>query len=230
MNMRFLIDKTTHLFSLLRKRQRVSVQLPVLKANLGAGLAIAPGWVNVDGSLNALIANLPKWIHKIAYRLSGSNRYYTESQYCSLLGDNIFFHYDLCFGAPFEDNSVDYFYSSHFWEHLHRSEAEHLTRETYRALKPGGRIRIAVPDLDHALSLFKSGEVTKALDNYFFVEDKDSYFARHKYMYDFNLLTQLLTRCGFKNIERYEFKKGKVPDLDLLDNRPEETLFVEATK
>jgi hypothetical protein len=36
--------------------------------------------------------------------------------------------------------------------------------------------------------------------------------------------------AGFSKIVRCEYQLGKTPDLDTLDNRPEETLFVEAMK
>jgi hypothetical protein len=62
------------------------------------------------------------------------------------------------------------------------------------------------------------------------VNHRNSYFARHKYMYDFDLLKKLLERSGFENIVRCSYQQGETPDLEVLDNRPEETLFVEAVK
>jgi hypothetical protein len=49
-------------------------------------------------------------------------------------------------------------------------------------------------------------------------------------MYDFDLLRSELTKAGFSKIERRSYRDGDVPDIALLDNRPEETLYVEATK
>lgn len=68
------------------------------------------------------------------------------------------------------------------------------------------------------------------LENYFFVDDLSSYLARHKYMYDIELLSEFLTQAGFKQVTRCAFKIGTTPDISILDNRPEETLFVEAVK
>jgi len=67
-------------------------------------------------------------------------------------------------------------------------------------------------------------------DRYFFVEDKESYFARHKYMYDFELLKGMLEAAGFSDVIQCPYREGATPDIDLLDNRAEETLFVEAKK
>ena len=37
----------------------------LVKINLGCGLRVAQGWLNIDGSLNAMFASWPNWIHKI---------------------------------------------------------------------------------------------------------------------------------------------------------------------
>jgi hypothetical protein len=91
-------------------------------------------------------------------------------------------------------------------------------------------VRVVVPDLEHAISLYATGQKDKMLFENFFVEDDDSYYARHKYMYDFEMLSVALKRVGFHDIRRCEFRKGRTPDLECLDNRPDESLFVEATR
>ena len=48
---------------------------------------------------------------------------------------------------PFGPSTVDVIYSSHMLEHLTRSEARRFLLESKRVLRPGGRIRIVVPDL-----------------------------------------------------------------------------------
>jgi hypothetical protein len=68
------------------------------------------------------------------------------------------------------------------------------------------------------------------LENYFFVDDRSSYLARHKYMYDFEMLSDILSRTGFSKVVLCGFRVGVAPDIDILDNRPEETLFIEAIK
>jgi len=56
------------------------------------------------------------------------------------------------------------------------------------------------------------------------------YFRQHRYMYDFDLLRDLLIDAGFTSVIRRDYRVGVVPDLEILDNRPEETLYVEATR
>jgi predicted SAM-dependent methyltransferase len=139
-------------------------------------------------------------------------------------------HHDLSHSIPLKDQSADFVYSSHFLEHLFKREAERLLTDSFRVLKPGGVIRICIPDLAYAVEMYERGEKTAMLENYFFVEDKESQLARHKYMYDFDLLQSLLERLGFSQVVRCSYQQGKTPDLKLLDNRPDETLFVEAIK
>jgi len=230
--LRLVVDNTTLLLGKLKRHKRIDVSgfaRPV-KVNLGCGLAVAPEWINIDGSLNALVATLPRFLHRWAYRLTGANRYYTEVEYCRLLGEHLFVHHDLAYGLPLADGTVDFVYSSHFIEHLFRKDAEYLLRESYRVLKLGGTIRISVPDLEYALSLYAVGEKEKMLSDYFFVEDDDSYYARHKYMYDYSMLADVLWKVGFQDIRRCVFREGKTPDLEMLDNRPTESLFIEASR
>jgi predicted SAM-dependent methyltransferase len=230
--LRWCIEVLTGILCFFKRRVQVTPR-PVgrdglVKMNLGCGLAVAEGWINVDGSLNALVASWPPIFHRLLYRFSGANQYYSCSDYCALLQHHVFVHRDLSGDLPFPDRSVDYLYCSHFLEHLSRPDALHLLKEGRRILKPEGIFRICVPDLAYAVSLYGKGESRKMLQNYFFVEDLDSSMARHRYMYDYELLKAALQDAGFRKVTRYQYREGKTPDLHALDNRPEETLFVEA--
>lgn len=141
-----------------------------------------------------------------------------------------FVHHDLSYGLPIQDGVVDYLYTSHFVGHLFRKGAAHLLKECYRVLKLGGVLRVSVPDLEYAVSLYSKGESEKMLIAYFFVEDDYSYYARHKYMYGYNMLSDILSNSGFNDISRCDYRQGSTPDIELLDNRPEDSLIVEAVR
>lgn len=229
--MRLLIEFSTKYIGKFKRNRKVKTSSEdVVKINLGCGLAVAKGWLNIDGSLNTLIASLPNFVHRLAYHATGANRYYSGDQYCSLLGNHRFVHHNLVYGIPFEDQSVDFIYSSHFLEHLDKDEALSLLRESHRVLKTGGVIRVSVPDLSYAISLYETGNVEEMLEMYFFNEDEGSNFSRHKYMYDFKLLKIKLEAVGFKHVIRCSYQQGMTPDIDILDNRPEDSLYVEAIK
>ncbi len=51
-------------------------------------------------------------------------------------------------GIPFESGRFDLVYHSHVLEHFARADGEKFIAECYRILKPGGFIRIALPNLE----------------------------------------------------------------------------------
>lgn len=87
-----------------------------------------------------------------------------------------------------------------------------------------------LPDLEYAIELYQKGLKRETLDQYFFVNKSGNHYSSHKYMYDFQLLSDSMEQAGFKYVERLQYRVGNVPDTYHLDNRPEETLFVEARK
>ncbi|HEX4984473.1 MAG TPA: methyltransferase domain-containing protein [Burkholderiales bacterium] len=62
--------------------------------------------------------------------------------------------HDLETHFPFDEGSFDAVYGSHVLEHFDSSGAERLLRDCRRILKPGGIIRIVVPDLETIARLY----------------------------------------------------------------------------
>jgi predicted SAM-dependent methyltransferase len=60
---------------------------------------------------------------------------------------NVISH-DLVKGIPFAAESVDVVYHSAVFEHIRRRHAANFLREIHRVLKPGGIVRVGVPDLE----------------------------------------------------------------------------------
>ncbi|MGZ4057281.1 MAG: class I SAM-dependent methyltransferase [Bacteroidia bacterium] len=56
--------------------------------------------------------------------------------------------HNLLNGIPFESNSFDAVYHSHVLEHFSKADGEKFISECLRVLKPGGILRIAIPDLE----------------------------------------------------------------------------------
>ena len=199
-----------------------------VKINLGSALEVAPGWINVDASLNAFISRWPSSFQSTLYSLSGQSAFMGRDEYLERLRENRFVHCDLTRALPFVDSSADFVYSSHFLEHLTRAECVRVLAEARRVLGPDGVIRVAVPDLDAAIELYTKGEAREMLDHYFYRPELGK-LAEHRYLYNFPLLAEALTEAGFGDVRRCAYREGVVPDLDHLDNRPDETLFVEAS-
>ena len=233
MNMRrTVIDKLTAILAWIRKDQVIEVKNydSFVKINLGCGLTVAPGWLNIDGSLNALVAHYPRIIKKTIFRFSGSSNHYSIDQYINILDSNSFYFHNLAYGLPIKDSKACYCYTSHLLEHLTKQQGEYLIKEIFRVLKPNGLVRIIVPDLEFAVGLYGKGQKKRMLNDFFFVDLYGSYFARHKYMYDFQLINEALEQCGFINIIRYGYQQGNMPDIEILDNQPEVSLYIEAQK
>ena len=110
---RLIIESTNRAVCFVKKKRRVKrTPFSGSRINLGSGLAVAKGWINIDGSLNALFSSMPEFFLKSLYKISGANRYYTCAEYCGLLVNNFYIHHDLSYGIPFRDKSVDFIYSS----------------------------------------------------------------------------------------------------------------------
>jgi SAM-dependent methyltransferase len=62
--------------------------------------------------------------------------------------------HNLAKGIPYADGAVDVVYHSHVLEHLDRDIAQRFLKECARVLRPGGIIRIVVPDLERAVQCY----------------------------------------------------------------------------
>jgi predicted SAM-dependent methyltransferase len=224
------IDQVERFFGWLHKRQRIEPTSQPVKVNLGSGLHVAPGWINVDSSLKTLLAKLPQFALRWAYPLATVGDTNSRDEFVAVLQDHRFVFHNLKYGIPFRDSSVDFIFSSHVLHHLYREDALALIREALRVLKPGGTIRITVPDLELIVALYLEGRREQALEYLFYSKEPRSNLSRRCYQYDFVLLKDLMEEAGVRNVRRCKFGQGRVPDLDRLDRLSRETLFVEGER
>jgi SAM-dependent methyltransferase len=112
-----------------------------IKVNLGCGRRALPGWINYDSSIKIHVMKY-RIVRRLFYFFKIISKEDLESQWPR----NVI-RRDLRKGIPLKDNSVDYIYCSHMLEHLSLEDARKLIREAFRVLKPGGWMRIVVPDL-----------------------------------------------------------------------------------
>lgn len=55
---------------------------------------------------------------------------------------------------PFEDQVFDYVFSEHLIEHLMYQDGLFMLREIYRIIRPGGKLRIATPNIEAIIGLY----------------------------------------------------------------------------
>jgi predicted SAM-dependent methyltransferase len=100
-----------------------------IMVNIGGGVFIKRHWLNLD------------------YKSPGY-------PYPSAVLD---YDFDLTSSAPlpFGDNSVMFFYSSHTLEHILQEYCPAIFSEIYRCLKPGGAVRLTMPNYDQIYEGYK---------------------------------------------------------------------------
>jgi SAM-dependent methyltransferase len=130
---------------------------------------------------------------------------------------------------PFAANSFQFVFSSHVFEHLPRGALARLLNEIHRVLSPGGTMRLSVPDLTIMVNSYQE-EDGDAFVRAMFEIDQANAKNRHHWMYNEYSMRVMLSEAGFANITRCQYRQGKCPNLESLDNRPEHSLFMEADK
>lgn len=154
---------------------------------------------------------------------------------------------------PFHDATVEAIYSEHFFEHLDlETEAKPFLRECMRCLRPGGVLRLVVPDAGAYLAMYGgswdglaavrplrkngSGYYDHWLDSSYATQMQfmNAIFRQkgeHKYAYDAETLSLMLREAGFTRITQQQYGVSLDPKMapDSLD-RSAESLYVEAVK
>lgn len=104
--------------------------------------------------------------------------------------------HDLTQRIPLPDNSVDAILSEHFFEHIEKEHIATLLAESYRVLKPGKLLRIAVPD-------YHSPRNLKYLEKGY-----DPTHTDHKTLTHYPLLKELVDKSPFENVQFYQYWDG----------------------
>lgn len=99
------------------------------------------------------------------------------------------------------DNSVDEIRASHVLEHFSHREIQKVFAEWCRALKPGGLIKIAVPDFDLICRLHTNGQLDHA-DLYLMGGHIDEY-DQHGTAFTDNRLCQLFFDAGLEDVREW---------------------------
>jgi SAM-dependent methyltransferase len=120
--------------------------------NLACGYRMHRDWNNLDFSPLARLARYPRLASFLRRAGILSEKRYRRIEHI----DPDIVIWDLRKGIPYPDNTFHAVYHSHFLEHLDTSASELFLRECYRVLRPGGVLRIVVPNLEYYINLYNS--------------------------------------------------------------------------
>lgn len=203
----------------------------LVRVNVGCGQTPTPHWINFDNSLSVRIAGSP-----LSRLLPCRSREFAEVARKHMI------RHAPATRLPFASASVDVLYSSHMMEHLDQEEARAFLKEARRVLRPGGYIRLALPDLrvhvDHyirhgdadvfvgeilmgtAVSHTLAGAIRRAL-----VPPR-----HHLWMYDGPSACRRLIDAGFAEPGVLSPGQTTIPEPGMLDlaERLKESVYIEA--
>lgn len=145
--------------------------------------------------------------------------------------------HDVRTGIPQGDGTVDVVYSEHFLEHLTQQDGLRFLRECRRVLKPGGVVRIAMPDLDELVERYcredwrGGGDMFKLgfewVDNRCEMLNIAMREWGHRWVYNEEELRRVADLAGLIGGVRAEWGASAVPELADLEYRPGSKLILE---
>ncbi|HVD25145.1 MAG TPA: methyltransferase domain-containing protein [Gaiellaceae bacterium] len=141
-----------------------------------------------------------------------------------LVGDDVDLSWNILKPLPFSDGSVDAIFHEHVLEHLSIEDGYGLARESYRLLRPGGVLRIGVPDCGTPDVGWPDAPTRLLALHEFFAE------AGHQTMYDAETLGLLLRAAGFQVVEQRDFGVSRIAPAPDSEHRRVGSLYVEAVK
>jgi len=136
---------------------------------------------------------------------------------------------------PVADGSFHYIFGEHVIEHLTYDDALSLLRECYRTLAPGGKIRLATPNLMKYIQLFQEPNTDEA-QSYIpkklaihgwppssrpetMILNMEMRSFGHQFLYDPRTLSNRLAQAGFRMITEFPPGESDDPQLRGIESR-----------
>jgi predicted SAM-dependent methyltransferase len=119
----------------------------------------------------------------------------------------------------FANDTVDLIYSSHAFSYFDRVQAPRVLAEWRRILKPGGIMRLAVPDFEALVQLYqRTGDLARVVGPLYgrivIHAAEGPRILYHRTTYDYRSLESLCLEAGFRNVRRYDWRETLHKDHD----------------
>ena len=152
-----------------------------------------------------------------------------------LVGYPVDLAWDFARPFPFPDMRVDAIFLEHVLEHFTLEQGLALVQEAHRLLKPGGVLRVGVPDAETYLRAYVDSDgflnrMRPLAPTRLLAVQELFYWPGHATMYDFETLGLLIAAAGFEAVERGRFGDSRIDRCPDSEHRREETLYVEAVR
>lgn len=110
------------------------------------------------------------------------------------------------FLKSFKSNTIDEIYACHVLEHFTRWEYISVLTRWYELLRPGGKLKIAVPDFEKIVEIYQKTKSLKPVMGLLYGgQDYEENF--HNVIWDFNSIKEDLEYIGFKNVVKYDWRQ-----------------------
>lgn len=111
------------------------------------------------------------------------------------------------------ENSVDLIYNCHVLEHFKRRDVVRVLQEWNRVLKPGGILRISVPDFAKLCEVYlQYKELDRVIGALF--GRQDYLYNIHYNVFDISSLKKDLESAGFTNVRQYDWRDTEHANID----------------
>jgi SAM-dependent methyltransferase len=114
------------------------------------------------------------------------------------------------------DNSADLIYACHVLEHFGRLEFRKVLAEWHRVLKPGGILRLSVPDFAACAAVYYEEGLVDGLSGLIGLisgGQRDE-FDFHKMIFDEPFLSAELRKLGFSEVRRWDWRTTDHAQID----------------
>jgi SAM-dependent methyltransferase len=187
------------------------------KINFGCGFSPLPNWTNIDGGddIQHDVPHLESVVRLDVWKAL----------------------------SEIPDCATRFVTSEHFFEHFDRLEGHRLLKQWFRILKPGGVVRIVMPDLDNEVRCYlgllpglswekdqlphRLVRLTRLKGPYQLIEGERYTRAidfnnglrsvGHRFFYDFETIDQSLRLAGFTGVKRQSFRDSDFEELRGID-------------